>query len=272
MNGWIATTGITQISSLSIITLMFIFCLGGCFGSFANAAAMRLARGEDFIRKPSRCRTCHRSLHCLENLPFVGWLRQCGRCHCGKIKLPYRYVIVELAFGILFVIYALTLPVMAAIGFSIAAIFIVISMLTDAETMSLHPVLLGILALIGLGFSVIGSGIFAVETPPIGAWHISPSAALAGCAVGGATPLTINLLYRLMRGQNGFGEGDFWMLGAIGAWIGWQGALSVLVLAAATGALVGLFMILSNKASIFTRLPFGVFLGGVFILWSIFLI
>jgi len=62
------------------------------------------------------------------------------------------------------------------------------------------------------------------------------------------------------------------MLGAIGAWAGWQGALAILVLAAASAAFAGLFMILTNKASILTRLPFGFFLGGVFILWSIFLI
>ena len=232
---------------------------------------MRLVRGEDFIYQASRCRTCQRLLTFFENLPFMGWLRQRGMCQCGKMKLPYRYVIIELAFGILIVIYALTLPILATIGFSIAAIFFIISMLTDAEAMILHPYLLSILALIGMGFSVIGSGIFGVEAPFM-TWHLSPVAALTGCAIGAATPLSINLLYRLVRGQNGFGEGDFWMLGAIGAWTGWLGALSILVMAAACAAFVGLFMILTGKASVLTRLPFGVFLGGVFILWSIFLI
>lgn len=262
---------ITPMSDMSVMMLLLVFCLGGCLGSFANAAAMRLIRDEDIIYQASRCRTCKRSLHMLENLPFIGWLRKRGMCHCGTIKLPYRYVLVELAFAGLIVIYALTLPVMTAIGFSIAAIFIGISMLTDAEAMILHPTLLSILAIIGLVFAVIGSISPDLGAAPLMSWHLSPIAALTGCAVGAVTPLSINLLYRLIRGQNGFGEGDFWMLGAIGAWVGWLGALSILVLAAASAALCGLFMILTGKASILTRLPFGVFLGGVFILWSIFL-
>lgn len=268
-------TNVTYLSSMPVLALVLIFSIGGCFGSFANAAAMRLIRQEDFIYQASRCRTCQRSLSLLENLPFIGWLRQRGMCQCGEIKLPYRYVMTELAFGVLVVIYALTLPVLAAIGFSIAVIFIAISMLTDAEAMILHPTLLSILALIGVGFSLLGSGVFELESAPFMtpylSWHLSPMAALAGCAVGAATPLSINLLYRLVRGQNGLGEGDFWMLGAIGAWTGWQGALSILVLAAASAASFGLLMILTGKASGLTRLPFGVFLGAVFILWSIFL-
>lgn len=272
MSGWISPLSVAAVSQMSVIILILAFCLGGCFGSFANAAAMRLVRGEDFIYQSSRCRTCDRSLYFLENVPFIGWLRHRGFCHCGKIKLPYRYVLVELGFGLLVLVYALTLPVLAAVGFSVAAIFIVISMLTDAEAMTLHPLLLSVLALIGLAFSTIGSGFFGDVSSPLMVWHLSPSAALTGCVIGAGTPLTINLLYRLIRGRNGFGEGDFWMLGAIGAWAGWQGALVILVLAAASAAFAGLFMILTNKASMLTRLPFGIFLGGVFILWSIFLI
>lgn len=272
MSGWISPLSIAALSQMSGLILILAFCLGGCFGSFANAAAMRLVRDEDFIYQSSRCRTCDRPLHFLENVPFIGWLRHRGFCHCGEIELPYRYVLVELGFGTLVLIYALTLPVLAAIGFSVAAIFIVISMLTDAEAMILHPLLLSILALIGLAFSIIGSGFSDNVSSPLLAWHLSSIDVLIGCIVGAGTPLIINLLYRLIRGRNGLGEGDFWMLGAIGAWAGWQGALAILVLAAASAAFAGLFLILTNKASILTRLPFGFFLGGVFILWSIFLI
>ncbi len=271
MSGSFTILAITQMPYMSVMIMLCVFCLGGCLGSFANAAAMRLIRDEDIIYQASRCRACKRPLHILENLPFIGWLRKRGMCHCGTLKLPYRYIMVELVFAGLIVIYALTLPVMTAIGFSIAAIFIGISMLTDAEAMILHPTLLSILAIIGLVFAVIGSVSPNMGLATLTSWHLAPVEALWGFAVGALTPLSINLLYRLIRGQNGFGEGDFWMLGAIGAWTGWQGALSILVLAAASAALCGLFMILTGKASILTRLPFGIFLGGVFILWSIFL-
>ena len=80
-------------------------------------------------------------------------------------------------------------------------------------------------------------------------------------------PLLINAVYRLIRGRNGFGEGDFWLLAAIGAWLGPIMGPLVFLAACWLGAAVGVVMMMTGRGSVMTKLPFGLFAGFVFILW-----
>lgn len=238
-----------------------LFFLGACFGSFANACALRLVRNEDFIRPKSRCRMCGRPLHWWENLPIIGYAALRGRCGCAKFALPVRYLLVELLLGAIVLGYAAMMPPIMAIGFSIAAIFIVISLLTDLEAMILHPALLTIWGGLGLGFAALAhSGLFY--------WHITWQQAAFSALIGAGMPFFINQIFRLIRGKNGFGEGDFWLLAAIGAWIGPVGVLVVFFGAAFLGAVAGTLLILVGKAQLGSKLPFGLFLSVVFILCS----
>ena len=83
-----------------------------------------------------------------------------------------------------------------------------------------------------------------------------------------AVPMLVNAVYRAVRGQNGFGEGDFWLLGAMGAWLGPVAGIGVFLAASWLGAAYGIYMLARGRASTMTRLPFGLFAGIVFILWS----
>jgi leader peptidase (prepilin peptidase)/N-methyltransferase len=248
-----------------VITLMiFIFMFGCCLGSFVNACAMRLVRDEDFIFAASRCRTCDKMLRWHENLPLVGYLKLRGRCQCGATNLSPRYLIIEALGGMTLVCYGLTLPLVIAAGFTIALVFVAISCLTDLETLTLHPALLTTFGSIGLGFALIAD--FAVMP-----WHLTSAQSLAGIVVAAAVPLLINAIYRAIRGHNGFGEGDFWLLGAMGAWLGPLMGIGVFLAACWLGAIIGIVMLLQRRASTITRLPFGLFAGLAFILWPNFL-
>lgn len=253
---WQLGLGVT--GATFIISLAFI--VGGCFGSFANACAIRLVRDEDFVFSRSRCRGCDRNLLWWENLPLIGWLAVRGKCgHCGA-RVGIRYLAVEIFAGALLASYVILLPPALAIGFTLAAGFVVIACLTDFEAMILHPALLSLLGVSGLVLAVAGqAGLFA--------WHVTSGQALLGLIVSAAFPFAINTAFRKLRGKNGFGEGDFWLMAALGAWLGPVAGVALFIIASWVGAMTGIFLMITRDASIATRLPFGLFAGGVFILW-----
>ena len=244
-----------------VVLAGFIFILGCCLGSFANACAMRLVRDEDFILSASRCRGCDRPLRWHDNLPIFGYVKLRGRCQCGKTPIAPRYFIVEILGGLLLLSHAVLLPPAMAIGFSIGLVFVAIACLTDLEALTLHPALLTVFGLTGLLLSLLAD--FHVF-----AWHLGSAQSLAGIVFAAAVPMLINAIYRAVRGQNGFGEGDFWLLGAMGAWLGPIMGIGVFLAASWLGAAYGIVMLARGRASTMTRLPFGLFAGIVFILWS----
>ena len=239
----------------------FIFIVGCCLGSFANACAMRLVRDEDFIRGASRCRGCDKRLRWYDNLPVVGYMKLRGRCRCGKTPITARYFIVEILGGLLLLTHAVMLPPTMALGFSIGLVFVAIACLTDLEALTLHPALL-------TGFGLIGLTLALLADFNLFAWHLGSAQSLAGIVFAAATPMLVNAIYRAVRGQNGFGEGDFWLLGAMGAWLGPIMGIGVFLVASWLGAAYGTVMLARGRASVTTRLPFGLFAGIVFILWS----
>lgn len=235
------------------------FLLGACFGSFANATAMRLLAGAAIIKQPSTCRGCQRRLGPTELIPLYGWIRFGGMCKCRSMRLHWRYIFAELALAMLVAAYAILLPDSIALGFAIAAVFMMISAMTDFETLTLHPPLLVLFALVGIGLCVAGDiGIIR--------WHLSSLDALMGLITGAAVPFIINIIYRTIRGQNGFGAGDVWLLGAIGVWAGWALCLIIFLGAAFVGAVIGGLMIIGRDGTGQTRLPFGSLLAGIFML------
>ena len=241
------------------LCLFCCFAVGACLGSFANACALRLVRDEDFVSGDSRCRGCDRPLRWHENLPIIGYLRLRGNCACGSMKLSPRYLLVEGILGATAVYYALALPPILAVGLIIAATIAMIALLTDLEAMILHPALLTFLGAAGLGFATFAHlDLFW--------WPMNLAKAAAGIVIGCLVPFLINKVYYFFRRQNGFGEGDFWLMAGIGAWSGPLGAILIFFAATMLGAIVGIAMILTGRASGTTKLPFGLFISVVFIL------
>lgn len=254
------TTGLAFSAGGVFMLAGLIFCFGACLGSFANACAMRLVRSEDFVFTRSRCRGCDKSLGWRENLPVLGFALLRGRCGCGDVKLSWRYITVEVLGGCLLLSYAATLPLPLALGFGVALLFAGIACLTDLEALTLHPALLTALGTIGLSLAIAADFRLLL-------WHIGSAQALAGMVASAGLPLLVNAVYRLVRGRNGFGEGDFWLLAAIGAWLGPIMGPAVFLVACWLGAAVGLVMMMTGRGSIMTKLPFGLYAGFVFILW-----
>ncbi len=89
--------------SMTWMTYVWFFAVGASVGSFANVVAYRVPLGMSVAWPPSRCSSCGQRIRLLDNIPIVSWLRLGGRCRNCAAPFSIRYLLVELAFGLMFV-------------------------------------------------------------------------------------------------------------------------------------------------------------------------
>ncbi|WP_447556487.1 prepilin peptidase [Vreelandella sp. EE22] len=227
----------------------FIFILGLCFGSFLNVVITRLpvmlmrrwrSEARESLELPSEtsprfnlaapasmCPRCEAPIAWHDNLPLVGWLKRRGRCAQCHTRISPQYPLVELAGGLL------ALAVLALFGFSLDAVFIYGACLTllalaviDFRTFLLPDALTLPLLWLGFLYQLLFQS-FMLESAVIGAM------------AGYLSLWTFYWLFKLVTGKEGMGYGDFKLLAALGAWLGWAFLPLLLVLSAGIGALIG---------------------------------
>ncbi len=198
----------------------------------------------------SRCPHCGHPLRWHENLPLIGWLRLGGKCAACKAPIAKRYPLVEAATGLVFAALAwrfgpqpLTLM---WCGFAAALIALA---LIDWDTTLLPDAINQPLLWAGLIASLVG-------------WTVPLPTALIGAVAGYLTLFSVYWLFKLATGKEGMGFGDFKLLAALGAWLGWQMILPIVLGASAIGAIVGIVMKLNAQLREGRYVPFGPFLAG----------
>lgn len=253
------------------IQILAAFVFGLIVGSFLNVVIHRLPKAilKD-VNAPLSCLLwpsstapcCGKTLAWYENIPVFSWLLLHGNCrHCNAPISP-RYILVELltagAFAWTVWIYGLSITGGAyALFFAISiALFFI-----DIETFLLPNYLTYAMLWLGLITSAFGYS------------SISPNDAILGACLGYLLPWSINALYFLLRKHDGLGGGDYKLLAALGAWVGWADIVPLLCGASIIGLIViGLVSVVKReKLLMHQALPFGPFLllsGLCFILWS----
>lgn len=237
--------------------------IGACLGSFANVAALRSLRGQDWVKQASACFHCGKNLGFFDNLPIFGFLRHGGVSGCCGQKLPRRYLYVELAMAAVLVLafHQLALPVF----FSFVPFIVLIGVifLTDLEAFIIPDWA----SLGGLGLGL-GLAVFASPGLP----HITH--AIGGGLGGFALIYIINASYKLWRGHDGMGFGDVKLMAMLGVWLGPVALLPILFAASISGAFIGIVAILAmgdkNQQSGPAQLPFGCFLTPMALIWLFF--
>lgn len=236
---------------------------GACLGSFANVAALRSLRGEDWISQPSACFHCGRKLGVLQNLPLFGYLRHAGKAACCDAVLPARYLAVEVAMAVLCVFTVSLLPLPIALLFLPFIVLQMVVFLTDWEAFIIPD-------WTSLGGAALGLflGLFAVPALP------DTHMALLGGAAGFGLIFGINALYRLARGVDGFGQGDAKLMLCFGVWLGPLAIMPILFSAAVAGAVFGVSAIVlarwQKSDDVPIKLPFGCFLAPMALAWLFF--
>jgi leader peptidase (prepilin peptidase)/N-methyltransferase len=227
----------------------FIGCgLGAIIGSFLGAIVTRWPRGESIVRGRSKCDSCGRALGPLELVPLVGALVARGRCRTCGAPIDPVHSFMEAGAALIGGLALWLLPLPAAALFMIGGWMLLALAVLDARHFWLPDALTLPLAALGL---------------TVGDW-VLPAPFLdraIGAALGYGGLFLLALGYRRLRGREGLGLGDAKLLGAIGAWMGWQALPIVLLVASVAGLLWALFLHLrGGTMDAATRLPLGTFL------------
>ncbi|MEP7102942.1 MAG: A24 family peptidase, partial [Burkholderiales bacterium] len=184
----------------------------------------------------SRCPSCGHQIRWYENIPVASYLVLRGKCSACKAPISMRYPAIEVltavlfaACGVWFGAHATTLLWCALIATLIALAFI------DLDTTFLPD---------DLTLPLMWAGIVAAA---LGWIPVTLAASVGGAVVGYLSLWFVFHAYRLIRGKEGMGAGDFKLLAALGAWLGWQAIPSIILLSSAVGAIVGIALIVFRQ-------------------------
>ncbi len=207
----------------------------------------------------SQCPACGHKIGALENIPLASYLVLRGRCSACGIRISLRYPIVEALTGVI------SGYVAWRFGFgwqTLAALCFVWAMLAlafiDLDTFYLPDDIT--LPLIWAGLLVNTGGMF-----------VDLQSAVLGAAAGYLALWSVYWIYKLATGKEGMGYGDFKLLAAIGAWLGWKMLPVVILLSSFVGAVVGIALIVFARHGRNVPIPFGPYLvlGGLSaLLWG----
>ncbi len=258
-----------------VVWAVYAWLVGLCVGSFLNVVAYRLplmlerrwqadcrALLEQNGSEPwpedrplpfnlclpgSHCPHCNEPIRWHENIPLLSWLALRGRCaHCRSL-ISARYPLVELGTAMLSLVLVMEMGLGWPTFFALLLLWTLIACtIIDFEHQLLPDDLT--LPLLWLGL--------LLNTRHV---YVAAPDAILGAALGYLLLWSVYWLFRLFTGKEGMGYGDFKLLAALGAWMGWQGLPLILLLASVTGAVAGIAYLIVRRRSL--AFPFGPYLA-----------
>jgi leader peptidase (prepilin peptidase)/N-methyltransferase len=210
-----------------LVATLFAFAFGAVVGSFLNVVIARVPHGQSVVSPGSHCPKCGTPIAWYDNVPVLAWLWLRGRCRRCGLPISIRYPLVELLVGLLAV------AVWRSFGFSGAALgyFVFVAALVALAYIDLDTWLLPH----EITWPLLGAGLLSPLWNPALGWKAS----LLGGAIGFGGFAAVALFGEKVLKKEVMGWGDVWLLGGIGAWMGWQSLLPVVLLSAFQGAVVG---------------------------------
>lgn len=247
--------------------------LGLCIGSFLNVVIHRLPRmmerdwqrqcaelrGEtpqleaacNLAQPRSRCPNCGHQITALENIPLISYLLILrGKCSGCATRISPRYPLVEALTGILSAYAVWHFGYTAAAAGALLLVWALVALtFIDFDTQLLPDSITLPLLWLGLAFNLAGT-------------YTSIDAAVVGAMAGYLVLWSIFWLFKLATGKEGMGYGDFKLLGALGAWLGWQSLPAIILLSSVVGAIVGIGLIVLARQGRNVPIPFGPYLAA----------
>jgi len=258
-----------------VIFVTFSVIFGLTIGSFLNVVIHRLPKmmerewhanclelqGKEVPEQPkytivtprSACPKCGHQITALENIPIISWLILGGKCSNCKTKISKRYPLIEALTGALIGLVAYKFGYTYSALFAFIYVFALVTLtFIDFDTQLLPDDITLPLLWLGLIFNI-SNGFTDLKS------------AVLGAIFGYLILWSVYWLFKLVTGKEGMGYGDFKLLGAIGAWFGWQLLPAVILLSSVVGAVIGIGMIMFRGKTGNTAIPFGPFLalGGI---------
>jgi leader peptidase (prepilin peptidase)/N-methyltransferase len=211
----------------------------------------------DLLAPRSRCPSCNHQITALQNIPLFSYLFLGGKCGNCKAPISRRYPAVELLTAILtgIVAWRFGFGWEAAAGIALTWTLITVSVI-DID----HQIIPDSISL-----PLIWAGLFLSLFHPLAGAEIlfvDSKTAIAGGLAGYLSLWSIYHLFRLLTGKEGMGYGDFKLLAALGAWLGWQMLPLIILLSAVVGAVSGILMIVTRRHQRSVPIPFGPYLAA----------
>lgn len=220
----------------------------------------------DLIVPRSRCPSCGHGIKAWQNVPIVSYLVLGGRCANCKASISARYPVVEMLTAVLAAVCAWRFGAgWEALMAIVMTLTLVPISLIDLDTQLIPDSIVLPLMWIGLAMSlfhpVAGSDVL----------FVAPEDAIVGAMAGYLSLWSVYQLFKLVTGKEGMGYGDFKLLAALGAWLGWQQLPMIILMSAVVGALVGISLVLIKRHERSVPMPFGPYLAGagwITMLWG----
>ncbi|MBT8091504.1 MAG: A24 family peptidase [Gammaproteobacteria bacterium] len=220
----------------------------------------------NLIVPQSHCPACGHAISSWQNVPLVSYLLLGGRCANCKKSISARYPLVELLTGVLAAICAWHFGAEWEALMAIVLTFALVPItLIDAETQLIPDSIVLPLLWVGLGMSLFHP-LAGSDT-----LFIAPQDAIVGAMAGYLSLWSVYQLFKLVTGKEGMGYGDFKLLAALGAWLGWQQLPIIILMSALVGAIVGLSLMAFRSHDRSVPIPFGPYLaaaGWITMLWG----
>ena len=204
----------------------------------------------------SACPSCHTLIRAQENIPVLSWLMLGGKCSSCGAAISKRYPLVELTTGILsgFVAWQLGFG-MTTVAALVFTWFLIALTMIDFDTQFLPD---------QLTYPLLWLGLLVSLTNPVwapSAEALTPRDSIIGAASGYLSLWGVYWAFRGLTGKEGMGYGDFKLFAALGAWMGWQMLLPIIVFASGVGAVFGIVVMIRQHKGRDTQIAFGPFLA-----------
>jgi len=249
---------------------MAAFVFGLVVGSFLNVCIVRLPRGGSIATPPSHCPRCKRGIKFYDNIPVISFLLLRGKCrNCGE-PISWQYPLVELMNALVYVwivsefqLGGEAVLMMVFCSSLIVITFIDLDHLIIPDVISLPGMLIG-LSLAPFFMSSLGDPLpFHLNRflPHAGPYLTGFLNSLIGLILGGGPLLAIGWIWEKLRHVEAMGGGDVKLMGMVGSFLGWKGALLTIMLGALAGSIVGVLLIVLKRHKMEKYIPFGPFLA-----------
>lgn len=206
----------------------------------------------NLIKPDSHCPLCNAPVRAWQNIPVVSYILLGGKCANCRKPISIRYPIIEAVSAILSGIVAWQF---GAAWLTLALLFLTWSLIALTMIDFDHQLLPDniTLPLLWLGLAVNALGLNPA---------ISAQDAILGAAAGYLSLWSVYWAFKLFTGKEGMGYGDFKLLAALGAWMGWQSLLLIVILSSLVGAIVGISLLVVRGRDRNIPIPFGPYLAG----------
>lgn len=243
---------------------------GLAVGSFLNVCIARLPEERSIISPPSHCPRCRERIRWYDNIPLVSFLLLRGACRSCGMPISWRYPLVEALNGALWL---WTVAEFGASGEALLVMALCSSLLVVTFIDLDHQIIPDVITLPGMVIGLLAAPLCmsALEPPmAFGLGRFLPSAgtyltgfvnALVGLLVGGMPLLAIGWLWQKLRGIEAMGGGDVKLMGMVGSFLGWQGAVMTILFGSFAGSVGGGALIVFRKHKADQHIPFGPFLA-----------